>query len=340
MKSSFLTKSFIEKARKIHGWKFDYSKVIYINNRTKIIIICPIHGEFEQLPYNHLIGKGCPKCGGEKTRQRCSSNIEEFTRKAKLAHGNKNDYSKFVYINNYTKGCITCLVNKDHGEYWQTPNNHLHGKKCPKCKSEATSKRCKYTLEEFVKKANIIHNNKYGYKKFIYINSLTKGIITCDKHGDFGQSPGHHLQGKGCPVCCDSKGEIAIRNILLKHSIEYLQEYKIPLQNNNYKYDFFLPDCNLFIEFHGGQHYFPIDHFGGEENFNKIQFRDKLKLSIAKELKYKLLIIPHTVLDNNTPETFEVLLLSMISKKTKYHPKESIPIKEKWYDPRFKLEKL
>ena len=92
MKSSFLTKSFIEKARKIHGWKFDYSKVIYINNRTKIIIICPIHGEFEQLPYNHLIGKGCPKCGGEKTRQRCSSNIEEFTRKAKLAHGNKNDY--------------------------------------------------------------------------------------------------------------------------------------------------------------------------------------------------------------------------------------------------------
>ena len=53
---------FINKAIKIHGIKYDYSKVEYINSHEKVIIICPEHGEFEQISNNHLNGSGCPKC--------------------------------------------------------------------------------------------------------------------------------------------------------------------------------------------------------------------------------------------------------------------------------------
>lgn len=53
---------YIIKAKEIHGDKYDYSKVEYINNHSKVCIICPIHGEFWQNASSHLKGCGCPKC--------------------------------------------------------------------------------------------------------------------------------------------------------------------------------------------------------------------------------------------------------------------------------------
>jgi hypothetical protein len=70
-KTKALTKQeFIKRAQKVHGDKYDYSLVEYKNNKTKVKIICPIHGVFEQLPINHLKGFGCCACGHIKTTQR------------------------------------------------------------------------------------------------------------------------------------------------------------------------------------------------------------------------------------------------------------------------------
>ena len=113
------------KANLKHDNKYDYSKVEYVNVRTKVTIICPEHGEFEQRPNDHLTGYGCPKCGG--TQQLTT---DDFIEKAKTIHGDKYDYSKSEYVKSHIKLTITCPL---HGDWSVKPNNHLNGKGCPKC---------------------------------------------------------------------------------------------------------------------------------------------------------------------------------------------------------------
>ena len=113
------TKEFIAKAKAVHGDKYDYSKVNYVNSFTKVTIICPKHGEFEQTPNLHLKSQGCPNCYGNK-----KMTIEEFIKRAKEVHGDKYDYSKVKYVNALTKVTIICPI---HGEFEQTPAKHLLG---------------------------------------------------------------------------------------------------------------------------------------------------------------------------------------------------------------------
>ena len=178
---------FIIKARKIHGDKYDYSKVKYVNNITKICIICLEHGEFWQIPSNHLRGFGCKKCSGNFL----DKNI--FIEKAKQTHGDKYDYSKIDYKNNHTKVIIIC---PEHGEFHQNPSSHLKGVGCPKCNGGV-----KFTQEEFLKKSKEVHNDKYDYSKVEYKNCNTKVCIVCPEHGEFLQSPNKHLRGQKCPKC-------------------------------------------------------------------------------------------------------------------------------------------
>ena len=185
---------FIKKARKVHGDKYDYSNVDYVNTMTKVCIICPKHGEFWQRPYSHLHGNGCSKCANEATGERRSFSKEEFIKKAREVHGDKYDYSKVNYVNNYTKVCIIC---HEHGEFWQTPSTHLRGQGCPKC----NLKKQTCTTDEFIAKAKKIHGDKYDYSKVEYVNRKTKVCIICSKHGEFWQTPNHHLSGCGCPKC-------------------------------------------------------------------------------------------------------------------------------------------
>ena len=124
----YTTEEFIENAKKIHGNKYNYSKTVYLNNRTKVCIICPEHGEFWQTPYKHLKGQGCPKCS-----KNYKLNNETFIKKAREVHGGEYDYSKVEYKFNEKKVCIIC---PEHGEFWQTPHAHLNGQGCPKCNSE------------------------------------------------------------------------------------------------------------------------------------------------------------------------------------------------------------
>lgn len=119
------TSSFIRKAKNIHGDRYDYSLSDYINARTKVIIICPMHGKFEQTPRNHVQGNICYKCSFDNKIK-----PDYFINKAKQKHDDKYDYTKVIYKNARTKVDIVC---PEHGIFQQTPKSHLQGSGCPKC---------------------------------------------------------------------------------------------------------------------------------------------------------------------------------------------------------------
>jgi hypothetical protein len=182
------TEEFVRDAVLVHGNKYDYSKVKYIGNKSKVIIICKEHGEFLQKPNTHLTGAGCSKCAG------CYNyTTEEWVKKAKEIHNNTYDYSKVDYKTNKSKVIIIC---KEHGEFLQKPNTHLTGAGCSKCAG------CyNYTTEEWVKKAKEIHGDKYNYEKVDYKTSKSKVIIICREHGEFLQIPADHVNGFNCYKC-------------------------------------------------------------------------------------------------------------------------------------------
>jgi very-short-patch-repair endonuclease len=145
---------FINKSRKIHGNKYNYSKVEYLNDYTKVKIICPVHGEFWQKPNGHLNGKGCRECGGRK-----KLNTQSFICKSKAIHGDKYDYSRVDYKDYKTKVIIVC---PEHGKFAIRPQDHYYEKiGCPKCNTRESKG------EMLISKILKNHNVDYiQYKKF------------------------------------------------------------------------------------------------------------------------------------------------------------------------------
>jgi len=343
MPRKLTTEQFIEKAKKVHGDLYDYSKVEYDGTHNKVCIICPKHGEFWQTPHNHLSRKqGCPKCSGNTIKKN-----EDFIADAKKIHGDKYDYSKVEYKGSKNRVCIIC---PKHGEFWQEANAHLHGAGCPKCKIENTKKKLTKTFEDFVKRAKtvhgdkyiyhketytflknkmlitcpthgefwqraedhirgcgcpkcsplyktnekfieqckIIHKNFYSYEKTEYINKMSLITITCPIHGDFKQIACNHLKGCKCPKCAFSKLEKKMERILDEKQIEYSFQKKFDWLGLQ-RLDFFLPKYNIAIECQGIQHFMPKEHLGGENGFKDTTKRDSLKKQLCDKNGIKLL---------------------------------------------------
>ena len=201
MSKKLTQEEFLERAKEVHCDTYRYDKTVVKGSKIPVTITCPIHGDFEQRPGDHLRGCGCPLCGIEKSRKAKRNTTEEFIEKAKKVHGNKYDYSKVEYIDKLTPVIIICPI---HGEFTQTPDTHLNGSGCQKCgveKSKQTATSQKLTTEKFIEKSRKIHGDKYDYSKVEYINSHTPVKIICKIHGEFEQSPTNHLCGKGCPIC-------------------------------------------------------------------------------------------------------------------------------------------
>ena len=245
--------NFIEKARKVHGDKYDYSKVEYKGWNKKVCIICPIHGEFWQTPSNHLLGQGCVKCYNTKRKGKYHLTLGEFIEKARKVHGNKYDYSKTEYNGIKNKVLIVC---PEHGEFEQVAYDHLRGFKCSKCKNDED----RLSIEEFIEKAKEIHGDKYDYSKVEYVNNITKVCIICPEHGEFWQKPSHHLLGCGCKQCHSSRMERTIKQLLDKNNISFEEQYKAQWLGRQ-SLDFFLPEYNIAIECQGIQHVKSIKGF-------------------------------------------------------------------------------
>lgn len=201
------TEDFIKRSRKMHGDKYDYSLVRYINRKTKVKIICPEHGEFSQSASGHLAGYECSKCSNNH-----SPTTKEFIAKATLVHKNHYDYSKSKYVNAHTPLTITC---KTHGDFQQKPNTHLRGSGCYLCsllkkKNTLNAQTAKTLTEDFLINAKLKHGDRYDYSEVKYTNNKAPVLIKCPVHGWTEQFPNSHLKGLGCPQC--SNLDVANRN--------------------------------------------------------------------------------------------------------------------------------
>jgi hypothetical protein len=241
--SPLTSQYFINRSNIVHNNKYDYSLVEYVNTKTKVKIVCSEHGIFEQTPSSHLNGNGCYKCSIVNRSIKCKDTISEFINKANIVHNNKYDYSLVEYDNSKLKIKIVCPM---HGIFEQLPNGHLRGQGCSVCTGTK-----KLTTDEFISKANIVHNNKYDYSLVEYINSCTKVQIICKEHGTFEQVPNGHLCGQGCPRCSHaiSVQELEICNHIISSNIDCSQSDRTIL--NGKELDIYIQSHNIAIEFDG-----------------------------------------------------------------------------------------
>ena len=184
---------FIAAAQQIHGYKYDYSQVTYVNNKTKVLIICPIHGKFYMTPNNHTRGQGCSKCGDEQMALKQRKSVSSFIEAARKVHGNKYEYTQVEYINQRTKVAITCLK---HGVFYQSPSDHISGSGCPQCSRESLSNKYRTSVETFKSLANLKHNFKYDYSLVEYSSLKERIKIICPIHGIYMQNARSHMNGR------------------------------------------------------------------------------------------------------------------------------------------------
>ena len=295
------TEEFIERAKEAHGDKYDYSKVKYINSRTKVIIICKKHGEFEQVPAKHLYGSCCEKCSYEYRANNLKSNNESFINIAKEIHKNKYNYSHVEYKNAHIKVIIICPI---HGKFKQRPSEHLHGNGCAKCGIKKVSSAKLLNNNIFISRSELKHGNKYDYSKINYVNSKTKVIIICKEHGEFKQRPAKHIHGQGCPKCNTYKGEEKIKLYLKENNVSFTQQktFKDCKYKALLKFDFYLPDHRALIEFDGEQHFKPVQFAGislkkAEDNFKEQLIKDAIKDKYCEDNNIELIRIQYTEFD-------------------------------------------
>jgi hypothetical protein len=202
----------------------------------------------------------------------------DFVSKAVEKHNNLYDYSFVEYTTAHSKIAIIC---QEHGLFYQTANSHLNGRGCPNCAKIAAFTNHTQSLFEFIERAKTIHGDKYDYSKSIYTKAIEKIEIICPIHGSFQQTPNNHLNNKqGCPKCFSSKGEETIRQFLIQHNIVFAEQYRNPNCKDirPLPFDFYLPDYNLLIEYHGRQHFEFIPKFHKTTKvFQDSQRRDQIK---------------------------------------------------------------
>lgn len=302
------TENIIQRIIEVHGDKYDLSRLVYVNRRTKVEIICKEHGVFLTRFGQLERGQGCPQCGlisqGEKRRL----SQEEFFTKCNEVHGNQYDYSKVDYQGMINKVVISC---SEHGDFEQTPSSHLNGSGCPQCGLNSQMEKRRLPKEDFISRSIITHGKKYDYSKVDYINNSTEVEIICSKHGSFSQQPQFHMNGSGCPNCNSSKGELFISQFLKENKIEFIEQHTFESlkMKRNLKCDFFLPKLNVVIEFNGIQHYEPREQFGGEKGLKRTQKSDNLKREFCSKNGIRLLEVRYD--DSDIPNTIK----SFLSKK-------------------------
>ncbi len=195
------TTDFIKKAKEIHGDKYDYSKVEYINVKIPIVIICnSCNNNFEQIPNTHLRGSGCKICANVLRIENSKIHTTEtIIQKATEIHGNNYDYSKVEYTGIDNKIIIIC---KTHGEFKQSPDCHINRQNgCKKCAIISGGIKRQHTKDNIIEKSKDIHGDKYDYSKLEYTGIHNKIIIICKKHGEFKQNANAHIRGSGCTEC-------------------------------------------------------------------------------------------------------------------------------------------
>lgn len=258
MPAVLTTELYVERADEVHNGFYDYSKTRYVGAYAFVIVICPDHGEFKiKARYHTDFKRKCPGCSTNKNKPYTT---ETFKLAANEVHYQKYDYTLVEYIRSLDKVCIIC---PDHGEFYQTPSDHLSGRGCNECKKDGVSLRFRSTTEKFIKKAEIKHKKKYDYSKVTYVSSDIKVEIVCPDHGSFYQTPSAHLYKNGCPRC---KGVANSKRC--KFTDEKFQELAREVHGDTYTYSGDYVDMLTLIdiecELHGIFTQNPANHLQGQ----------------------------------------------------------------------------
>lgn len=279
--SKITQEEYIKRCAATHNGKYDYSITRYDKSSEKIRYICHKHGIIEQNAHSHLSGTGCPYCAIEENHDKSRYTVERFIELAKKVHGDKYDYSQVEYKDSQTKVAIIChekdILGNEHGIFWQKPNSHLHGHKCPRCNGR------RKTTEQWIAEAKAVYpDGKYSFEKTNYTHARDKVIVTCNEHGDFLTLPRDFLRGHGCPKCQMPKLEALLEKTLQENGINYEGQKKaVWLQGMSL--DFFIPNKNIAIECQGIQHYKDKEFFNKRECLKERVARDIRKRQLCKE---------------------------------------------------------
>lgn len=230
------------------------SKKKYIASGNKIKFRCKIHNHvYSQMLDSALSGhQGCKYCKSDAVKSKINYPVSQWIDTAKKVHNNFYDYSKSEDCARYNdKVTIICPT---HGEFKQQISLHLNGHKCKQCGLKINGQNRRLTQDEFLDRANKVHNNKYDYTKAVYTHMTEKITITCQKHGDFIASPVHHIYNQsGCPSCnytiTQSKAEFEIIEFLKNEC--NITNIEHSYRDLGFEIDIYLPDFKLGIEYNG-----------------------------------------------------------------------------------------
>lgn len=218
---------FIQRAKEIHGDKYDYSFTDYKHSLEKVKVICKKHGQFFIKPSNHINNKqGCPLCGRESCIKALSTSFDNFISRIKDIEGFEN--YNFSSANFPSLKDTINVVCKLHGPYKTTPRNILRHNGCWCCPG-CRLKTDRSDTSEFIKRASLAHNDYYDYSKCEYEKAHKDVTVTCPKHGDFIVKPYIHVVGKGfCPSCTEfvSSYEKEIADLMSSNCIKVDTSYR------------------------------------------------------------------------------------------------------------------
>ena len=236
----------------------------------------------------------CPICGESRLM-----NLQDWKLRASYIHNNFYNYENSIYEEKWKKIKIVC---PEHGEFEQLLMNHLKGQGCPSCVPEKMKGYFIKDGEKFIEDCKKIHKGYYDYSLTEYDGALRKIKIICPKHGVFEQEARNHLKGMGCRYCSVSKGEKELEETLNKHNILFKQQKTFKgcfySKKDRLRFDFYIPEKNICIEYQGKQHYEPVKHWRGEKGFKNLKIRDQIKRDFCKENNIRLIEIPYTEFDN------------------------------------------
>lgn len=301
--------NFISKVTNIYGDRYDLSNVNYISPDKYIVVYDKLKNKYKKVKalsimYNRSENNPNPKEYKKYT-------LEIVKDMSNAVHEKYYNYDKFIFKTLSSVSIITCPL---HGDFETSMENHIFKKYgCRKCGYARNGISQSKGKENFIKDSIRVHGDLYTYDKVIYVSNKVPLIVTCKLHGDFPVRPDNHTKenGTGCPMCKQSKGEKKIYDLLVKLGINFIQEYKIP--NFNFRYDFYLPDYNILIEYDGALHFKAVEHFGGEAHLNLTKYRDLMKNRLAKKYGYRLIRLKYLDINN-----LELQLLKKISITYRY----------------------
>ena len=272
----------------------------YIGDKKYVEVRCDIHNHIFMTKPNWLHhGANCQKCYNDRRGETLKKTPSQLLLEFRQVHGYKYTYPHLdeEYKTNKSKITIVCPI---HGEFKQTINHHLRGQGCSKCADTKNGLNKRLTTEEFIKKAQAKHGDKYDYSLVDYQTSETPIRIICKIHGEFKQIPHTHLYGCGCPKCQQSHLENMVEKILKENGVEYISQYKDDKLIGRKSVDFFLPHHKIAIECQGGQHFQEVEHFGGKDILNETIRRDITKFEELTDNGINVIYIINKTYKRNT----------------------------------------